>query len=151
MAQGGKREGSGRKKGSLASHTLDAQSKKQRIVQRVNDATDVLIDAQLSIARGASFLYKIHTNSKGIKEKPELITDTYTIEAYLNGDLENNDEDDWYYITTDKPNNQAIDSLFDRVHGKSAQSITGADGKELVIRITGETAERYGLLKEDKE
>lgn len=44
----------------------------------------------------------------------------------------------------------AIRELFDRAWGKSAMAITGHDGRELVIRITGETAERYGLIKKDE-
>lgn len=126
MAKGGARPGAGRKKGGVASHTLEAQAKKQRIVSRVNDATDVLLNSQISLARGLSLLYKIIKDQKGKKEKPELVTSSYEIEAYLRGDYDSSD--DYYYITTEKPNNMAIDSLFDRVHGKSTQAISGPDG-----------------------
>lgn len=35
--------------------------------------------------------------------------------------------------------------LYDRAFGKSPQAITGPDGGEFIIRITSETAKRYGL------
>lgn len=131
MAKGGARPGAGRKKGSLAQHTFQAQEKKKRIVQRVNEATDVLIDSQLSLARGLSFLYRIDKDEKGKKEKPVLVTSNYEIEAYLRGDYEG--DDSYYYITTEKPNNMAIDSLLDRVHGKSTQAISGPGGGPIEI------------------
>jgi hypothetical protein len=39
----------------------------------------------------------------------------------------------------------SIKELFDRAWGKSNMSITGEDGKELIIKITGESASRYGI------
>lgn len=144
MTHGGKREGAGRKKGGVASHTLEAQEKKKRIIERVNDATDVLIDAQLNLARGTSFLYRIDKDEKGKNKKPELVIAPYEIEAYLRGDYDH-EPDSYYYITTERPNNQAIDSLFDRVHGKSTQAISGPDGKDLTVTISGESAKRYKI------
>lgn len=138
----------GRPKGSKASHTLEAQEKKKRIIQRVNEATDVLIDAQLSLARGTSFLYRIDKDEKGKNKKPELVTTQYEIEAYLRGDYDH-DPDSYYYITTVKPDNKAIDSLLDRVHGKANQSISGPDGKEL--RITFDNAFTHGTERNSKE
>lgn len=133
MSKGGARIGSGRKKGGLASHTLEAQARKQRIVQRVNEATDVLIDSQLSLARGISFLYRIDKDEGGKKEKPKLIVSSTEIESYLRGDYDG-DPDTYYYITTEKPSNMAIDSLFDRVHGKAPQSVDlTSDGKPIPL------------------
>lgn len=44
MALGGKREGAGRKKGSKASHTLDAAAGKARMVARIHARVDDLVD-----------------------------------------------------------------------------------------------------------
>lgn len=135
MAQkGGARPGAGRKKGQVAKSTLDALEAKKRIVDRVKAATDVLIDSQLSLARGLSFLYRIDKDEKGKKEKPVLVTSPTEIEAYLRGDFDS-DPEKYYYITAEKPNNQAIDSLFDRVHGKATQAVSGPDGGPLKIEL----------------
>ncbi len=134
MAKGGARPGAGRKKGQKAAHTLEAQEYKKRIVARVNEATDVLVDSQLSLARGVSFLYRIDKDEKGKKEKPQLVTSRVEIEAYLRGDYDG-DPDCYYYITAERPNNMAIDSLLDRVHGKATQSVAGPNGGPLQIEI----------------
>lgn len=52
MANGGRRPGSGRKKGSLAPHTLDAIEMRKRLVERVGEKIDPLIDAHLDLALG---------------------------------------------------------------------------------------------------
>lgn len=134
MARSGKNHKGGRPKGSLGTHTVEAQAKKQRIIQRVNEATDMLIDSQLSLARGLSFLYRIDKDEKGKKEKPVLVTAPGEIEAYLRGDYDG-DPEKYYYITAEKPNNMAIDSLFDRTHGKATQAVSGPDGGPLVIEL----------------
>lgn len=131
---GGKRPGAGRKKGQVAKSTLDALEAKKIIIKRVNDATNILIDSQLSIARGLSFLYRIGKDDNSKKEKPFLVTSSIEIEAYLRGDFDS-DPEKYYYITAEKPNNQAIDSLFDRVHGKPTQSVSGVDGGPIQINV----------------
>ncbi len=44
----------------------------------------------------------------------------------------------------------ATRELFDRAWGKPHQAIVGVEGQELVIRITGESASRYGLLPKEQ-
>lgn len=123
---------------------LEKEAIKKAIDQRAMRATDVLMNGQISLAKGQQFLYRIRKtwvdmgklkrgqadegNQKGYwrNEKPELVTSQYEIEAYLEELAENNGElsddqdrgDTYYYITTKEPNNQAIDSLLNRVHGK---------------------------------
>lgn len=131
------------KKGAAAKHgrgrsiaTLEKEAIKKAIDQRAMRATDRLMNGQISLATGQQFLYKIKKTwvqtGKGESagywrnEKPELVTSQYEIEVYLeeladnNGDLsdDKDDGDTYYYITTKEPNNQAIDSLLNRVHGK---------------------------------
>lgn len=51
MALGGARPGAGRKKGSGASHNLEAAKAKQRIVERVNAIVDELVNVLVEKAR----------------------------------------------------------------------------------------------------
>lgn len=97
-----------------------------------------ILDAQFSLASGQQFLYCITTtkDEKGreTRSKPELVTSESVISAYLNGDYEGDDEE-YYFITTKEPNNQAIDSMFNRAFGKPTESheLTGKDGAPLYL------------------
>lgn len=112
----------GRPKGTLSKTTLDKMKVKKNLDQRFLRATDKIANAQISLAQGLAFLYRIHTSEKGVKGKPELITSQSDIESYLDGAFEH-DSSDYYYIHTKEPNNQAIDSIFNRVHGKPKESL----------------------------
>lgn len=136
---GGKRPNGGRRHGSKNKKTLEDQILFDELRQRVIRGKDVLINAQFNLAKGASYLYKITTLKNGVKLKPELIEDLFTIEQYLNGDLDGSvdvgrGQSEYYYITTEKPDNKAIDSLIDRIIGKSVQrtEITGKDGEKFL-------------------
>lgn len=121
---GGFRPGAGRPVGALSKTTIEQKIAKQLLVQRVLRSQDRLINAQMSLAQGCSFLYVIKVETvNGIKrkERPQLVKDQYLIESYLAGDLE--DKEDYYFITTEKPDTRALDSLLDRVHGKANQSV----------------------------
>jgi hypothetical protein len=127
---GGKRNGAGRPKGIKSIKTLEREAVLSQIRQRVMKVSDNLISSQLALARGLSFLYVIETITVGNKkqrQKPERVTDEDIIASYLNGDLDN-EEDEYYYITTEEPSNQAIDSMLDRTFGKSTQAIELSGG-----------------------
>lgn len=159
MARGGKRPGAGRKKGSKDPETLEREAVLAAFRQRAMSAADILFDAQLTIARGQTFLYKIEKEKivgpkGGIsyrRMKPVLVTSQFEIEQYLEGLIEEGDLDDendpaatYYFLTTKEPNNQAIDSLLDRSLGKSAQPVTGADGGPIKIDISSQLTKTYG-------
>ena len=112
----------GRPHGARSIQSLEKQAIKESIDQRIMRSTAPIVDAQLSLARGVSMLYYVHTTKKGVREKPVLIEDRATIEAYLADELENNEED-YYFITTKEPNNEAIKNLLDRVHGKPKETM----------------------------
>ncbi len=149
---GGKREGAGRPEGSMTPETLEKQRVLHEVKQRIMRKAQRILDSQLSLAEGQQFLYKIRkTKVIGPKggvsyrsEKPELVTSEWEIQAYLDGvvDKENGDDepteagDDYYYITTKEPNNQAIDSMFDRTFDKAKQTtdIT-TNGKDLTFQV----------------
>lgn len=139
---GGFRPNGGRPVGSKNKATLERKLLDDAIKQRVLRGHKKLLDSQFTLAHGCSYLYMIETKyfgKKAVKQKPVLITDPDTIEAYLNGDLDG-EPDEYYYITTERPDNKAIDSLIDRVTGKARQNIGldgGEDGKPIKQDITG--------------
>lgn len=126
---GGKRENAGRPKGKKSSKTIEKETAEQEIRRRVFDSLHTLINSQMNVAKGASFLYKIETKRwrtkngqwKEEKKPPKLVKSQIEIENYLN---ENYDPKDiYYFITTQRPDNKAIEALFDRVFGKARQAI----------------------------
>lgn len=126
----------GRPPGAKSHTTIEREAIMAQVKTRIANQAQRIVDAQMSIALGQQFLYKIHTNSKGIREKAELITDEWKIRAYLNGEFDYNDEGDYYFITTKEPINSAIDSMLDRTFGKATQPISGdgPDG-EIVVKM----------------
>lgn len=138
----------GRKKGQLNKGTLDKMKVKKNLDQRFMRATDKIANAQIALASGLSFLYKVHTNEKGIRGRPELITEQSVIENYLAGDLKD-EQQDFYYITTKEPNNSAIDSIMNRVHGKPTESL---DVHVEVFSLKGlaEKRKRLAVLNENE-
>ena len=97
-----------------------------------------LLTAQMNIAKGSSYLYKIvtHKGQKGgeVRKEHILVTDPYEIKDFLDelegesGVNPNTDNDDYYYITTKEPDNRALDSLINRVFGPPKQSIDLTSG-----------------------
>ena len=119
MAHGGKRENAGRKKGIRNIKTLERAKVIAVYQQRVLRIADDLFNAQLSVALGLAYLYRMDK----IKRRAELITDTENITAYLEGEIRSDERFEYYYITVKEPNLKAIESLLDRTFGKSTQSL----------------------------
>lgn len=135
----------GRPKGKKSASTLEKEAVLAAFRTRVMRSADILFNSQITLAKGQTFLYKIEKywetagKTKVLrKKKPQLVTAQWEIEAYLHGELNDGDLDDYeatyYFITTKEPNNQAADSLLDRAFGKSTQitELTGKDGKDLI-------------------
>lgn len=124
---GGKRPGAGRKPGSKSKATLEKERVLAEVRQRIMKNAERILGSQLSIANGQQFLFRIDTDDKGRKSKPILIEDQETIQAFLDGEFGDgetlNDDEHFYFITTKEPNNQAIDSMFNRVFGKPTESM----------------------------
>lgn len=126
---------------------LDRKQILKEVQQRILNAADVLINAQLSRARGQTFLYKIEkyyetvTDDKGKTRRvlrakpPKLVTAEREIRDYLERNTEgpgggmdlSSPEDDYYFITTKEPDSTAIERLFNRVFGNSVQPISLVD------------------------
>jgi DNA-directed RNA polymerase beta' subunit len=123
---GGTRPNSGRPIGSQNKATIEEKVAKEELRQRVLRNLDNLMESQLSLARGISYIYKLEDTGEGKEKKREktLVTNPEEIREALEkietGDFE---EGEFYYITTDKPDNRALDSLLDRVFGKSKESV----------------------------
>lgn len=126
----------GRPKGARGIKTLEKEKVLAAVRERIMQNADLILDSQLSIARGVQFLYKIEkelqVGPKGgkryVKSKPKLVTDQWEIEAYLEGKVDEGDMDDesdpdatYYFITTKEPNNMAMDSMFNRAFGKPTE------------------------------
>lgn len=127
----------GRPKGTKTKATLQKEEVmrawRTRVFERAND----LLNYQLTLARGQTFLYKIEINPKTkTKSRPILIEDQATIEAYLNEEL-NNESDEYYFLTTKEPSNHAIDSMLDRAAGRAVSSVelTGTDGGPISVNV----------------
>jgi hypothetical protein len=122
----------GRPKGSKSPATLEREAVQAALRQRTLRNADVLYDAQITLAKGQTFLYKIEKYYEGSgknrvlkRKKPQLVTSQYEIEDYLENRLDEGDLEDkeatYYFLTTKEPNNQAIDSMLDRALGKAIQ------------------------------
>jgi len=120
---GGVRPNSGRPKGGENQETKRRKEIEVIMKQRILKSVDSLITSQMTLAQGVQMLYAITTNEKGIRSKPTLITDQHLIEEFLAGEL-GGEKEEYYFITTERPDNRALDSLLDRTFGKANQSTT---------------------------
>lgn len=115
--KGGYRPNAGRPRGSKNKLTKDAKVREKGIKERILKNVDELVNSQLILAKGAQFLYQIKMRNVAGRRKPEhiLIKDPKKIKAFLDGDL----DEEYCYISTQAPDNKAIDSLLDRAFGKA--------------------------------
>lgn len=143
---GGAREGSGRPSGSTNKQTKERRAVEEAMKDRIMRSADTLLNSQMNLAQGVQMLYVIKTDDKGKKEKPELVTDQPTIESYLAGELDE-EQDEYYFITTERPDNRALDSLFDRTFGKARQNVTvdGGEPMKITIEVAGSIAQKNGI------
>jgi len=131
MFKKGDKNNKGRPKGTVSDEKKAQQEAFKELKMSVLRMQRSLINAQAGVAKGLTFLYVIRTEmikGKQVRQKPELITNQKTIEAYLAEELED-EENEYYFMTTKEPDTKAIDSLLDRVHGRARQNI-GLDGGE---------------------
>lgn len=130
--------GGGRPKGKRSAATLEKEAILRAYRQRVMGITDDLLNSQLILARGMTYLYKIEKEEvigpKGgksyRKKKPELVTDQWELEQFLEnkiGDTYNDDPGNpaatYYFLTTKDPDPRAIEDMMNRTYGKSIQAI----------------------------
>ena len=106
----------GRPFGSKNRATIEKKVAEDEFKQRVFLHLQSVLTAQLNIAKGASYLYRIEEEENSKKRKHVLVTDPEEIREVLDEcEGEGTLDDKYYYITTKEPDNSAIDSLIDRV------------------------------------
>jgi len=132
---GGRRINSGRPLHSKNPATIEREEAARLFKERVAKNADKLFNAQLSLATGMQMLFVIHTDSKGKRRKPEIVTDVDTISRFLDenegtdGIMEMkahaNDSkvEDYFFLTTSAPNNQALEGLLNRSFGKAEEKV----------------------------
>ena len=133
--KGGKMPGAGRPKGKLNQSTLDKLKVGKEVEQRILKNVEKIFNKQMMLVEGCSYLYRIDQDEKGKKKPAELVTDAEEIRMYLDDEV---DTDSYYYITTERPSQQAIDSFMNRAFGKPKESIehTGEGGGEIKTSLT---------------
>lgn len=114
MGHGGKREGSGRKKGSQIPATIQKAEARERLRVLLTAKLEPVAEALVSRAVGVR--YFVTRNKK--TGKYELVTNPEQVVAALNGDDEQTGE---FY--TDKPDTQAIRELLDRTLDRAPQPV----------------------------
>ena len=123
---GGKRNGAGRIKGKVSALTKLRTKKKQLMEKRIIKSIDALLNAQMTIAQGVQMLFKIEkaADAKGNikRSKPILVTDQKEIAEYLEGKFKKSTTE-FYFMTAEKPDNKALDSLINRAFGKPKESL----------------------------
>lgn len=113
----------GRPKGAKSAATIERDATLRAYRDRVCKVADRLLDAELQVAQGCSYLYrKPKSAPKGESRKAELVTDEATIRRFLDGELDH-DDTDWYFITTERPDTLTIRGMFDRTFGKPEQTV----------------------------
>lgn len=124
--RGGYRHNAGRPKGGENDATKKKKEAEALIKERVVNSIKPLLDAQMNLAQGCQILFKVKKkkdkNGRETKEKPVVVNDPEIIASYLAGELDYSD-DEYFFITTEKPDNKALDSLFNRVFGKPKESV----------------------------
>lgn len=131
--RGGKRPGAGRPSGSVEQTTIDAMHAKKEYLNKIRKNASTLFNSQMALAKGVQMLFVIHTDSKGNRRKPELVTDAETISRFLeenegqdgvmdNGHAEGSKVEDYYFLMTKPPDSRTISDMLDRAFGKPDQN-----------------------------
>lgn len=109
------RQGGLAKKGKKSLKVIEREEAHRLYRERVASLVEPLINAQLTLALGSSYLYKKDESGRKI-----LVTSEAEICAFLNGECE---EADYEYVTAKAPNREAIKDLLDRTFGRPTESL----------------------------
>lgn len=135
---GGKRPGSGMKKGQKTQKTLEREAQRKVYEQLAFQNLQPIFRKQLLLAMGQTYVYRKEKHGTGaatriehvLLENPHEIADA--LDVIANGDEQDEDEG-FVYITTKQPESRAIDSLLDRSIGKPSQPISGDKDNPLEV------------------
>lgn len=143
---GGARPGAGMPKGYVTKKKLEKLAVKRELDQRVLRAVPKLFAAQMDLACGEKVLMVKRTTGDGKDRKvtTEIVTDVETIAEYIIDDgitLNQETNNEYYYITTKQANNQAIEGLLNRVLGKAPDKIEITGGlfaaQNMTVNVVG--------------
>ena len=131
LFQKGHKKIGGKKKGTKNQKTLEKELAQRRMEETILGELKDLLKAQIQIAKGTIYIFKIVKTKKGGKEHI-LLTDPGEIKYALDEvDGEGTVEDGtYYYVATKQPDNRALDSLINRVFGKPKESVDFTSGGE---------------------
>lgn len=140
---GGKRDGSGMKKGQKTKKTLEKEAALEAFRARTRKHIDKLYNSQFNLATGVTYVYEIVETGEGKNKRREnvLVTSFDRIKEVLDEigeDGSGNVDKGYYFITTVKPDNKAIDSMMDRTFGKSQQNVDLKSGGKELLKLTQE-------------
>ncbi len=129
------RRGAENRKGKKYKPTVDREKQLEEFKDFVARRNKTLLSAQMIIATGSIYVFRIDTeywnkgtkNEKKFKKRPVVVTNQEEIinaldYYYAQGENPNDDET-YYFVTTKDPDNQAIKDLLDRTFGKAKESV----------------------------
>ena len=124
----GNKPGNNGRRGYRAPKTLERLVSKKLMVQRIVQATDSILNAQLNKARGETFLMVRGHTGKGRDRKAftEIVTSLELIKEYVidDGATLNSKSDDYYYYISRKPaDNLSMQNLLDRAYGRPTEKV----------------------------
>ncbi len=133
----------GRPKGKKSLKALERDAVQRAIQQQIMEKAPELVRAAMIPAMGVNFVYRIDEtkNEKGrvVHKEHVLVTDPHEIKTALDQIEEGSThpDDQYYYISAEKPDFRAVQMLFDRSLGKAKESVehTNPDGNLKTIII----------------
>lgn len=139
---GGAREGAGRPKGSENEDTKRRRLASSLFKDRVAKHANKLFNAQLDKAVGEKFLFvkrTINAGKKNERTETEIVTDPEIIKQYLDDELNQQGDDDFYFISTKGADNYAIESLLNRAFGTAVKAVDLTSNGESVLGSMNDT------------
>jgi len=158
---GGYQPNAGRPPGRPNNETLERRKVEKALHQAIMAKANRLLKAMMLQAEGEFFLMRVdeEEGEKGKKKRVHnIVTDWREIKEFFNehaqeitsqeeiGGLSGKVEDNYYYIKTIPADWRAIESLFDRVFGKSTQHISTDEGgseRDNYEQLNGEQLDRH--------
>lgn len=151
--KGGAMPGAGRPKGRMNNSSLDAMAVKKEYLTKIRRNASRLFNAQMSLAEGTQMLFVVHTDSKGKRSKPELVTDPDLISRFideregLDGVMEQEGGHmDYFFLTTKLPDSRTISDMLDRAFGKAEATLDVTSGGDKINPISQLTVEELRKL-----
>jgi hypothetical protein len=156
--RGGKRPGSGLPKGFKFPETIKKEEAKKQMQNYIIAQLRPLLSAQSSLARGVQYVYQIITekDDKGKITRREHVqlkgADEIRHALDVLEGLSEAGDNEYYYITSEKPDLRAIDSMLDRVFGRATQSmeIDNPKDNEELKQINDTLKEMFHNVKSKK-